>query len=179
MPSTTTRPAADEYAPFYAGYIARVPGTDVLRVLREQRGSVAALLGGLDDAAGTHRYAPGKWCVNGVIGHLADAERIFAYRALRIARGDVTPLPGWDQDAYAAAGDFEARSTASLAREWASARDATLTLFDGFAEACWDHRGIANGMPVSVRALVYITAGHTAHHVAILRERYGLGAPQG
>ena len=176
MPSTLVPPPGpDEYAPYYARYISRVPQGDVLGFLQQQRDRVRELLAGVGEPLAGHRYAVDKWSIKGVVGHLSDAERIFAYRALRVARGDETPLPGWDQDPYAALANFDARSMASLAREWLSVRDATLTLFDGFDAACWTRRGTASNAPVSVRSLAYMIAGHTTHHAAILRERYGVG----
>src|SRR3712207_6474102 len=123
------RPGADEYAPFYAGYVSRVAEGDVVGLMERQGGEVPDFLRGISQELHEHRYAEGKWSVKEVVGHLCDAERIFAYRALRIARGDRTPLPGWDENPYVQAGNFGARSLESLAGEWADLRRATLWLF--------------------------------------------------
>jgi len=167
-------PNADEYAPFYAGYVARLEGGDVRPLLASQALSTARLLAATDEAKGLHRYAPGKWSVKETIGHLADAERIFAYRALRFARADGTALPGFDENAYVPQGRFDARPLAELAAELAAVRAATVTLFEGLPPEALERRGSANHHPVSVRALAAIIAGHEKHHVTLLRERYGL-----
>ncbi len=133
---------------------------------------VAALLHDVEEAVASTAYAPGKWTLKEVILHCSDAERIFAYRALRIARGDATPLPGWDEGAYAPQSEANARSVLSLLDELESVREATVTLFDGLPEAAWTRRGVANGHPCSVRGLAWITAGHLLHHMDIITERY-------
>lgn len=172
---TRGRPEADEYAPFYAGYVARVPEGDVVEVLERQLEGVAGFLGAIPAEREGHRYAPGKWSVREMVGHLADTERIMAYRALRIARGDATPLAGFDENAYVPPAGFDARPLASLVEEWAAVRRATLPLFRHLDAEAWTRRGTANGNAVSVRALARIIAGHTEHHLEILRTRY-LGA---
>lgn len=170
------RPHDDEFAPFYAGYVARVPEGDVLALLSEQGDETQRRLGGLSTDQALYRYAPGKWSVKEVLGHLADAERIFAYRALRIARGDETPLPGFDENLYVPAGNFDQRDLAHLLAELATVRAATLSLLRTLDDAAWRRRGLCNNHPVSVRALAFIVAGHELHHVNVLAERYGLGA---
>lgn len=165
------RPDASEHAPFYAPYVARVPDAGARASLAEGFDALAAMLDGAD---ADHAYAPGKWSVRQVVQHLADAERIFATRALRIARGDATPLPGFDENAYADATAGDARPLADVLAEWRSVRAATLALVDGLPAEAWDRVGTASGHTVSVRALVWITAGHALHHAAVLRERYGL-----
>lgn len=175
MTAPTIAPATGEYAPHYAGYVGRVPAGDVLARLRRQITETAALLRPLDAAKAAYRYAPGKWSVIEVAGHLCDAERIFAYRALRIARGDETPLAGFDENIYVPAGEFERRSIADVAAEFEAARAATVTLLGGLPEAAWTRWGVANGQRVTVRALAHIIAGHELHHVEVLRTRYGLG----
>jgi uncharacterized damage-inducible protein DinB len=166
------RPAAGEFAPYYAGYVSQVPEGDVLETLSSQLDDTLAFLRGLPAPRASHRYAEGKWTVKEVVGHMADSERIFAYRALRIARGDTTPLPGYDQDAYVRTANFDARSLVALASEFESARRATLTLFRSLDRESLARRGVANGLPVTPRALAYIIAGHERHHVEILRTRY-------
>lgn len=166
------RPSAAEFAPFYANYIAGVPDGDVLDTLSWQLGDTLAYLRGLPAPQHGHRYAEGKWSVKEVVGHMADAERIFAYRMLRIARGDETPLAGFEENAYVRAANFDARPLAALASEFESVRRATLTLVRSFDQEALLRQGTANGYPVTVRALAYIIAGHERHHVEILRTRY-------
>jgi len=166
-------PAADEHVQYYGKYIALV-GPDSLAALESQARSTAALLAATPEAKGNHRYAEDKWSVKEVIGHLADGERVFSYRALRIARADTTELPGFDENTYVPAGRFDRRTLADIAAEFAAVRAATLALVRTLDEDALARRGSANNTPVSVRALVAIIAGHEAHHVGLLRERYGL-----
>jgi hypothetical protein len=174
MESTIARPEHGEYLEYYGPYIARVPDGHIVTILGEQLGDTRRLFSGLSDARAMHRYAPGKWSVKEVVGHVADAERVFAYRALRFARGDRTALPGFDERAWVPAGRFDARTIASLVDELGAVRDATVALFRGLPPEASLRAGEANGAAVSVRALAYIIAGHEAHHVAVLRERYGI-----
>lgn len=171
------RPQADEYAPFYAGYIARVPEGDVLELLARQAEDTQALMSPLDPERASYRYAPGKWSVTEVIGHLCDAERIFSYRALRFARGDQTPLPGFDEAAYVPQAGFERRGLPDVLAELRALRQSTLFLFRGLDDAAGLRRGIANGNPMSTRAAAYVIAGHERHHLEVLRTRYGIGGP--
>jgi hypothetical protein len=167
-----TRPPADEYAPFYAGYISLVPDGDVLGLLEEQRRDTLALLAELPEERGGHRYGPGKWSLKEVLGHVIDGERVFSYRALHFARGDRSPLPGMDQDPYVEAGRFGERSLADLIAEYDLVRRSTLALLRPLDAQAWGRRGVASGAEVTVRALAYIIAGHERHHLKILRERY-------
>jgi hypothetical protein len=166
------RPGAEEYDDYYASYVARVVGDDVVGTLESQLVAFHARLGEIDPSLAGHRYAPGKWTVAEVIGHLVDSERIFGTRALRIARGDRTPQPGFDQDAYALEGRFGERGLDDLSDEFASLRYANLALFRSLDADRWRRTGTANGVAVSVRALAFILAGHAAHHLEVLRERY-------
>ncbi|MCU0619081.1 MAG: DinB family protein [Gemmatimonadaceae bacterium] len=168
------RPAADEFAPYYQGYLAAVDSERIGAQLLAQRDAVSRLLGPLDDTTAQHRYAPGKWSVKEVCGHLVDTERVFAYRLLRIARGDTTPLPGFDEDVFVAHGGFDARPIAALADEFRTTRAATITMIRGFDAAVWTRRGTASGQPVSANALAWLLVGHVAHHVRLLHERYGI-----
>jgi uncharacterized damage-inducible protein DinB len=170
------RPSSDEAAPFYHGYIAEVTGENIVGQLVEQLGEVEGLFGSIDDTAARARYAPGKWSIKEVLGHLADVERIFAYRLLRISRGDGTPLPSFDENAYVPAARFDARSLRSLVDEFRAVRQSTLALVEGLPQDGWAKRGEASGGTISARALAYILVGHVAHHLGVLRERYGLGA---
>ena len=170
------RPGSDEYAPFYAGYVAGVPEGQLLMLLRDQLAETEALLREFTGARADFRYAPDKWSVKEVVGHMADAERIFAYRALRFARNDRTPLPGYEQDDYIPNASFDSFPLGDLAAEFQSVRRATLFLFRHLDAGAWARRGVASESEVSVRALAYIIAGHELHHVGILRDRY-LSAP--
>ncbi|MBI5169875.1 MAG: DinB family protein [Candidatus Eisenbacteria bacterium] len=169
-----TLPAADEYALYYGKYIDRV-GPDPLAALVAQAASTAALLAATPESLASHRYAEGKWTVREVVVHLSDAERVFAYRALRVGRGDGTPLPGFDENLFAANCGAERRTLADVAAEFAAVRAASLALFRSFDAEAIGRRGTASGHPVTVRSLVAMIAGHELHHVALLRERYGLG----
>ena len=174
MPATT-RPDPSEYAAFYARYLALVPDGDLPDLLDAQAAEIAAWAAGVSEAQAAHRYAEDKWSAREVLGHMADTERVFAYRILRIARGDATPLPGFDENAYVAHAGVEARSVASVADEFATVRGATAALLRGLPEGAWTRTGTASGHRVSVRALACIVHGHAAHHRAILAARYGLG----
>jgi hypothetical protein len=167
-----TRPAAGEFAEYYGRYISRVPDGDVRAQLERQIGATAAYIKSRGDAWAMSRYAPGKWSVKEVVGHLADAERVFSYRALRFARGDAKPLQGFDENAYVPAAQCDSRGMADLLDEFAAVRSATVSLVRSFDDAAWARRGIASDNPVTVRAIAYIMAGHELHHLAILRERY-------
>ncbi len=167
-----SRPAADEYAPYYGAYIGRVPDGDLCATLTTQVGETLALIHSIPESRGTHRYAPGKWSIKEVVGHLIDTERIMGYRALRIARGDATPLPGFEQNDYVPAGGFDRRTLADLSEEFAAVRQATLHLLRHFAPEALTRRGTASGNPFTPRALAYVIAGHERHHVEILRTKY-------
>lgn len=169
-------PTPDEYAPFYAGYVAAVAGADVRALLLRQLPALDAACASLSDADALHRYAPGKWSIKEVVGHLADTERVFSYRALRVARGDATPLPGFDENAFVAAAGFDRRPLGELLDELRRVRASTLALLDGVEPEAWERRGTASGVEVSLRAIAHIMAGHVEHHLHILRERYGLPA---
>ncbi|CAN5641052.1 DinB family protein [soil metagenome] len=165
-------PHGDEYAEYYGKYIALVPEGDIVAILATQLDDTLALLRELSDADARYAYAPGKWSVKEVIGHLADTERILAYRMLRFSRGDATPLPSFDENHYAAAGGFTNRKLPSLLAEMTAVRSATIALLAGLPRDVWRREGIASGWPVSVRAIAWIIAGHELHHRAILAERY-------
>jgi hypothetical protein len=166
------RPEPGEYAPPYDRYISLVPGTDILGTLEAQRRQMLLLLSGRDEADGDLRYAPGKWTVKEMLGHVCDTERIFAYRALRISRGDLTPIEGFEQDDYVRNGPFAHRPLAEVIEDYIAVRRATLTLFRNLDEQAWLRRGIANKNEVTVRAIAYTTAGHELHHRRILEEKY-------
>jgi hypothetical protein len=166
------RPQAGEYAPYYERYISLVQGEDILNTLDQQRRETMTLLCGRDEEDGDFRYAPGKWSAKEVLGHVCDTERVFAYRALRISRGDATPLEGFEQDDYVRNGPFARSSLADLIEDFIAVRRATLSLLRYLDEPAWTRRGIANKNEVTVRGLAYIIAGHELHHRKILEERY-------
>jgi hypothetical protein len=166
-------PAADEYPPAVADYVRRVADhEDVLQVLTSQLEQVVTQTRRIPETRGDYRYAPGKWSIKEVIGHLSDTERVFAYRALRIGRGDTTPLPSFDDQAYVLEMRAGERALADLAEEWKHVRLATIVLFRSLPAAAWVRRGVANDQPISVRALAYVIAGHVRHHLETLAARY-------
>lgn len=168
----STRPEATEYAPDYGAYISRVAAGNIIEVLGHQIEDTVALLHGLSDAQAKSRYAPEKWSVKEVVGHLSDSERVFGYRVLRFARNDQTPLSGFEQNDYVREAAFDDQRLSDLASEFEHVRRANLHLLRGLSAEAWDRRGEANGNPVSVRALAYIIAGHELHHVEIIRTKY-------
>ena len=166
------RPGAGEYHAFYSGYVSLVPEGGVAETLGRQAGEVAALFGGFAEGRAGVGYAPGKWSVKELVGHVADSERVFGYRLLAIARGEARSLPDMDENAYVRHADFNARTLRSLAAEFGHVRAATLDLVGGLGPAAWARRGLVNDNVMSVRALAYIIAGHAAHHARVLSERY-------
>ena len=169
---TIARPQPGEYSPYYNRYISLVQGEDILNALDQQRRETMTLLCGRDEEDGDFRYAPGKWSAKEVLGHVCDTERVFAYRAMRIARADPTPLEGFEQDDYVRNGPFAQRPLADLIEDFIAVRRATLSLLRNLDEAAWMRRGVANKSEVTVRALAYIVAGHELHHRGILEEKY-------
>ncbi len=170
--TTLGRPDATEYAPYFGRYISLVPEGEIVAILEGQARSTAMLLAGLSEAQGDHRYAPEKWTIKEVVGHVADTERLFSYRALHFSRSDPAPLPSMDQEIWAPAAEASARTLRSLAAELSAVRGATLALLSSLSPAQWARRGIASEAVVSVRALAFVIAGHQEHHVRVLKERY-------
>jgi len=170
--ATIPRPEPSEYAPHYETYISKVPEGNLLKALEDQRRETQQLLGGLPEAKALHRYAPDKWSIKEVLGHVMDSERVFCYRALRFARADGSPLPGFDEKAWVPAGRFDARSLKDLAAELDAVRRATIALLSSLDAEALTRRGTANNNPITVRALAWIIAGHERHHLGIVRERY-------
>lgn len=168
-------PQAGEYAPAFGRYVARVSGIDdPLRELSAQRARVLGVLSPLTDEQARFRYAAEKWSIKDLLGHLCDAERVFAYRLLRIGRGDKTPLPGFEENDYARAAKSDRRPFTELVAEWSAVRDATSLLARGLSESDWTNEGTSNEAPATARALLYIILGHTEHHMAVLADRYGV-----
>jgi hypothetical protein len=146
--------------------------------LETQRLHMMQMLSARSERDGNFRYGADKWSVKEVIGHMADAERVFTYRAMRIARGDQTPLPGFEQNDYVKNGGFGDRRLADLAEEFAAVRSASVALFRSLSDTAWARRGTASGKEVTVRALAFMTAGHELHHQQILEERYFAAIPR-
>ena len=166
------RPEPGEFAPYYERYISQVEGDDILSRLEAERRKTLLLMSGRSEEDGDFRYAADKWTAKEVLGHVCDAERVFAYRALRIARGDQTPMEGFEQDGYVKHGPFGRVPLGEVIEDYIGVRRATLTLLRNLDETAWMRRGVANKNEVSVRALAYVIAGHEVHHRRILEEKY-------
>jgi hypothetical protein len=169
------RPDATEYAPFYAGYVSLVPESDVIPVLEQQSAVLERQARQFVPSLEQHRYAPGKWSVREVIGHIIDAERVFGFRAFCFSRGEANPLPGFEQNDYVATGGFDGRSLVDLVDEFAQVRLANLIVLKRLDGDAWKRVGTASGRRVSVRALAYIMGGHVRHHMSILSSHYAAG----
>ena len=166
------RPAATEYHPYYETYVGQVPDGDILETLRTSGQATLGLIAPLNDEQADHRYAPEKWSVKQVLGHISDMERVFAYRALSFARRIPDQLPGVDQDLYARNANFDGRGIAEIREELATVRAATLSLFESLTEELTRLEGVASDCPFTVRAIQWIVAGHEMHHRKVIRERY-------
>ncbi len=171
-----SRPDNTEYAEYYKNYIARVPDGNVLDFLAKQPGDYRQLLVGVSERDAAAAPAPGKWSIKQVLGHICDTERVMGYRALRFARGDEQELPGFEQDDYVREANSNGRSLEDLLNEFESVRKATIALFASLPAGAEMRRGVANGNPMSVRALAYIAGGHAQHHYELLKTRAGKGA---
>jgi hypothetical protein len=171
---TAARPAAGEYNPYFDRYIPQVPQGDVVAHLAAQVDRTCALLSRLTGEQSLFRYAPGKWTIREVVGHLTDVERVFGYRALRAARGDATPLPSFDENRFVEEAGFNRRTLDDLVGEFRDVRRATLSLARGLDETQWVRCGVAGDHALSVRACLFIVAGHELHHVGLFGTRYGL-----
>lgn len=172
------KPLPEEVPEFYRGYLALAGGGDVLEALRLSTAKAAAVFAAIAEDHAGHRYAADKWSLKELLQHIIDSERIFAYRALRMARGDEQALPGFDENAYAANSGADARSWEDLKQEYALVSAATIAMFEGFDATMQARRGTANGAVFSVEAIGWITAGHLLHHLRIITERY-LPIPHG
>ncbi len=171
------RPAAGEYAPYFERYVSRVPEDDVIPVLERQRAEVRQVFAGVPEARGGHRYAPGKWSVREMLGHVLDTERIFAYRALCIARGETAALPGFEQDDYVARAGHDRWTLAELLDDFDAVRQGNVAMLAHLDDGAVRRVGTSSGHPTSVRAIAYILAGHVRHHLGVLAEKYGVGSP--
>lgn len=166
------RPSKGDYNDYYQQYIDEIKGDDIFRILIEQNLESQNVLNSFSESKGNYKYAEGKWTVKQVIGHLMDVERIFAYRALCIARGETSPLPGMDQDTYVANGNFNKRQIFDLVYEYRLLRESNILLFGSFDKSILHNRGIASNYEVTVLALMFMTAGHEKHHLKVLTEKY-------
>jgi hypothetical protein len=166
------RPAKGDYSEYYQQYIDLVKDDNILKVLTEQNKETQNILNSFPKNRGDFKYAEGKWTVKEIVGHLMDVERVFAYRALSIARGEKKSLPGFDQDEYVKNGLFNQRTLSDLIYEFRLLRECNILLFKGLEKSIWQNRGLANDNEVTVLALMYMIAGHEKHHLNILRERY-------
>ena len=169
-----TRPNTTEVAPYYFTYIDQVPDGDILGLLEAQGPDTVTMLRRLTDAQSSYRYAPGKWSIREVVGHLSDTERLFVFRAFWFARGFDSPLPSFEQDVAIASARADDRAWQDLVDEFQAVRASTVPFFRSLTAEAWTRRGIASDNPFSVRALAYLTVGHVTHHVKILQERYGI-----
>ena len=172
MAEPFVKPEPAEHAPYYSKYIDLVPEGDLAGTLARQMEETLAVLGKVSEAHSLLRYAPGKWSLREALGHMIDTERIFAYRLLRIARGDQTPLPGFEQDDYVTTAHSDRRAWSALLEEFAAVRRSSLLMIEGLDAECWQRKGIASGNGLSARAAVYIIAGHELHHMNVVRSFY-------
>jgi hypothetical protein len=170
------RPDPGEHHEAFAGYVSLVPESDVMSLMESQAAELSRHARSVPAERESFAYAPGKWSIREVVGHVIDAERVFGYRAFCIARGERQPLPGFEENDYAAISDAGTRELAALATEFAAVREANLACFRRLDDVAWQRVGNANGNPISVRALVFVMAGHLRHHLGVLRSRYAVGA---
>lgn len=166
------RPKSDEYVEYYGLYVKRVDGDDAIGTMATNLDSTLTLLGSVDEERANHRYAPGKWSVKQVVGHMTDVERVFGVRALAFARCDQAARPGFEQDDYVANANFDKRTLADVVDEFKHVRMSTLAMFRSFDDEMWSRRGVASGFEFTVRSFPFIIAGHEIHHVGVLKERY-------
>ncbi|GER67357.1 hypothetical protein BpJC7_13760 [Weizmannia acidilactici] len=166
------RPDPTEYAAYYAAYVSLVPDGAITEILETQIHNTVSLLKKISEEQASYRYAPGKWSMKQVVGHMADTERIMAYRLLSIARGETVSLPGFDQDLYVANAAFDEQPFADLIDHFAAVRQATLHLLKGLDGNAWMRKGTANEAEMTVRGIAYVIAGHELHHIKVLKEKY-------
>jgi uncharacterized damage-inducible protein DinB len=166
------RPLPGDYQAYQQAYLDEIEGDDSLKILRDQLKTTAEFIESIPDEKGTHTYAEGKWTIKQVIEHMIDTERIMAYRALCIARGEKQSLPGFEQDDYVNASNSNNRKISNLLNEYKKVRESNITLFENFDENILSRRGVANGKPITVNAILFVIAGHEAHHLNILKAKY-------
>lgn len=166
------RPSKNEYNEYHETYISLVEETDIVSALENQIDEINNLFASISEEKADFRYAEGKWSIKELVGHLIDSERVFSYRALRISRGDETPLAGFEQDDYVANGNFGNTKLSDLIEEFSLLRRSNVLFFKNLSDEAWSCLGIANEATISVRAIAYIMVGHIRHHADILRQRY-------
>ncbi|MFL5765498.1 MAG: DinB family protein [Bacteroidia bacterium] len=166
------RPQPNEYPAFYKHYVDNVSTDNIIKVLRNQVLDIQAMISTIPEELEDHAYAPGKWTIKQIIGHIIDTERVLGYRAMRFARKDKTPLPGYDENYYVANAGFEKQTLYQLGHEFAIVREANLALFKVWDEEALSQMGVANGLDVSVRAMLYMIAGHAIHHMNVIKTKY-------
>lgn len=166
------RPVKDEYSPFYERYIHLVPEGNLIDILSKQMVETTALLSVISETKADSRYAPGKWSLKEVVGHVTDNERIMSYRLLMIARGSQAPIAGYNQDEFVQAASFQSATFSQIIEDYKAVRRSTLTLVSGLPEQAWTRRGTANNLEVSARAIACIIAGHETHHINVIRDKY-------
>jgi hypothetical protein len=168
------RPTPNDYSPYHAPYVDLVPEDDVVSAIEQESSQTQRLLSSLDESKAAFRYAADKWSVKQVVGHIVDSERIFAFRLLAIARGEQSPLPGFDENLYVENAKFDAWTLGDLAENYALVRRSTIVLLRNLPDEAWTRRGVANGAEASVLGFAYVIVGHERHHTRVLRERYGV-----
>ena len=166
------KPSDAEYPDFYKGYIALVPDGDVTKFLKKQKRLFTGLIDSIPEEQLLYRYAEGKWTIKQIVGHVIDTERIMAYRALVFSRGERQPIPGFNENEYVAKASFNKKDIQDMIREFAKLRESNLALIQGFTDDMIDRKGNANDFFFSVRAIIYIIAGHVEHHTNVIRDRY-------
>ena len=167
-----SRPQPAEYDPYYEKYISLVPENEIVRALESQIDEFAGLFSNVPEEKGTFAYAEGKWTLKESLSHVIDGERMFAYRALRISRGDKTPIEGFEQDGYIENSHANRRPIAELLEEFTLLRRANVLFFANLESDDWVRTGTANNIEISVRSLAWIIVGHVRHHIAIFRDQY-------
>ena len=170
------RPDPSEHAPYFSRYIDLVPETDILAALESQIAATTKTLRGVGESRSTYRYAPDKWTIKDVAGHLGDSERVFGYRAMCIARGDTVSLPSFDEKLYAEHSDFDRWTLEQLVEQLAALRRSHVLMLRNLADEAWDRRGTASDNPATARTLAYTMVGHERHHLRVLKEKYGVKA---
>lgn len=166
------RPTENEYPSYYLPYINQVPDGDVVQLLKENLEETVKLFEGISEEDELFRYAPGKWSIKEVLGHITDTERIMSYRLLRVSRGDKTPLAGFNENDYVEAAQTNQLSMKNILEDFITTRKATISLIQNIPNGAWANIGNANGMEITTRAIAYIIAGHQIHHCNIVKERY-------
>lgn len=166
------KPEATEYPVYYGRYVGKIEGVDIVAVLAEQLQLALSLLRGIDEGTAEFRYAPEKWSIKELLGHVIDAERVFAYRALTFARNDSTALPGFDENKWAQYANYFRMSWSDIVEEFEVVRRATILLFRQMDAEAWTRKGNANGKDLTTRSLAFVIAGHLQHHIEIVQSRY-------